>query len=768
MEEWMLVCQLNANLEPNTVLQEVDWTHTAQMYPDLEEMPTFITRHRESAAERSFSTTAEPQRLRGRQLQAYTIIQAHAEAETPPPLRMIVSGTAGTGKSYLIHCLRLLLNNRVQVAAPTGVAAFNIEGHTLHSLLHLPVKGEFKDLEGERLRQMQQSLINMEYLIIDEMSMVGRTFLGQVDKRLRQVFPHHADVLFGGCSCLLFGDFGQLPPVMDLPLYTTVSRSAISDLGSAAYQIFDHAIILNQAMRQSGQDPSQVLFRAILLRIRDGNVTMDDWEELMKQTPARVSDVALFSTALHLYPTADAVAEHNVARLRDSGKPIAILKAVHTGPNAAKAPSDDAGGLQPMICLAHGARIMLTANLWVNMGLVNGSMGNVVAICYGSGGAPPHLPVAVMVHFDSYHGPTLPDGTVPIVPLRRTWCASGGTCSRLQLPIKLAWAVTIHKAQGLTLNKAVIHIGRIEFSSGLTFVACSRVRHLEDLLFDPPFPFSRVAGLSKSKRLQERLLEDSRLLCMEASTLSHHFSSYNPSPLMHSPTPSPLSPLMHSPTPSPPLYSPTPSPPHMYSPTPSPPHMYSPTPSPPLYSPTPSPPLYSPTPSPPHMYSPTPSPPHMYSPTPSPPPLYSPTPSPSHMYSPTPSPPHMYSPSPPPVHSPSPPPLYSPTPSSSHMYSPTPSPPHMYSPSPPPVHSPSPPPMCSPTPSSPVYSPSPPPMCSPTPSSPMHSPSPLHVHFASPPPTLSPPMHSPSPPHMYSPTPSPPLVYSPTPSPPPV
>ena len=88
------------------------------------------------------------------------------------------AGTAGTGKSYLIHCLRLLLDNRVHVAAPTGVAAFNIGGHTLHSLLSLPVKGDFKKL------QMQQSLAGMEYVIIDKMSMVRRKFLGQVDQRL--------------------------------------------------------------------------------------------------------------------------------------------------------------------------------------------------------------------------------------------------------------------------------------------------------------------------------------------------------------------------------------------------------------------------------------------------------------------------------------------------------------------------------------------------------------------------------------------------------
>ena len=106
-------------------------------------MPTFISRHRESAEQLSFTTSADPQHFRGKQLQAYNIVREHAEADHPPPLRMIISGT---GKSYLINCLRLLLEHRVCVAAPTGVAAFNIEGHTL---LSLPVKGDFKELQGE-------------------------------------------------------------------------------------------------------------------------------------------------------------------------------------------------------------------------------------------------------------------------------------------------------------------------------------------------------------------------------------------------------------------------------------------------------------------------------------------------------------------------------------------------------------------------------------------------------------------------------------------
>ena len=261
----------------------------------------------------------------------------------------------------------------------------------------------------------------MDYLIIDEMYMVGRTLFGQVDRRLRQVFPHCSDQVFGGCSCLLFGDFGQLPPVMDLPLYTTSSRSALSDIGFSGYQMFDRAVVLNQIIRQSGQDPSQVLFREILLRLRDGQVTESDWKHLMTRTPAQVLDVSTFEDALCLFPTVEAVVEHNVSKLHACGQPVASIKAVHAGVNASKASPDDAGGLEPIVCLAKGACVMLSSNLWVEMGLVNGAMGTIQAICYHEDETPPNLPVAVTVLFDNYTGPTLPDVTVPIVPLRCSW-----------------------------------------------------------------------------------------------------------------------------------------------------------------------------------------------------------------------------------------------------------------------------------------------------------------------------------------------------------
>ena len=532
----MLICHRNADHHTTVSCDDDhDWSASTTAYTNIDELPTFITRHRQAAQQHQFTTAADPCKLQGRQLAAYNLVKAHMDTDNPTPLRMVISGTAGTGKSYLINCLRLLLQDKVRVVAPTGVAAFNIDGNTLHSLLCLPVKGEFKDLQGEQLKRLQQSLETVQYIIIDEMSMVGRKLFGQVDRRLRQIFPQHSCEVLGGCSCLLFGDFGQLPPVMDLPLYTTSTSSPLSDIGSSSYRSFSDAAVLDQIMRQSGDDPSQILFRNILLRLRNCEVTEADWRTLMTRTLSQVSDTSMFDNAIHLFPTIEAVVEHNINKLHACGQPVGTIKAVHTGPNASKASSDDAGGLQPILCIAKGARVMLSANLWVDVGLVNGAMGTVQSLCYHEGKAPPELPIVVTVLFDKYSGPTLPDGTVPIPPLRRSWSTSGSHCSRLQLPLKLAWAVTIHKAQGLTLNKLCVDIGKKEFSAGLTFVAISRVRCLTDLLLKPSFSFQRLKNLAKSRRIEERKDEEKRLKTLDAATFTYITSQLPTMPFTNQP-----------------------------------------------------------------------------------------------------------------------------------------------------------------------------------------------------------------------------------------
>ena len=89
-------------------------------------------------------------------------------------------------KSFIVNCLKLLLGDKLCVCAPTGVASYNISGSTLHSLISLPTKTDFKDLDGRKLNEMQQSLLER---CIDEMSMVGRKTFGQIDKRFKTNLP---------------------------------------------------------------------------------------------------------------------------------------------------------------------------------------------------------------------------------------------------------------------------------------------------------------------------------------------------------------------------------------------------------------------------------------------------------------------------------------------------------------------------------------------------------------------------------------------------
>ena len=138
-------------------------------------------------------------------------------------------------------------------------------------------------------------------------------------------------------------------------------------------------------------------------------------------------------------------------------------------------------------CLVCGARDMLTSNLCVDMGLVNGAIGTVVAICYRNGESPPNLPIAVPLKFDSYGGPTLFDVIVPVTPLRCTWFPSCAFKLLSALSSQASPAVTIHKSQKIVLYWIII----------CCLFLCYQ---LKDFHFDPPFPFQCMANLANSQR----------------------------------------------------------------------------------------------------------------------------------------------------------------------------------------------------------------------------------------------------------------------------
>lgn len=151
------------------------------------------------------------------------------DSPLPRQLLLNVDGVAGSGKTFTLLKTCALIQelaveagkqNPVFRAAPTGIAAFNIVGKTLHSLLRLPVKGKKSDLSLATLQSLQALFQDCRFLIVDEKSMIDIKTLSLIDDRLRSILPATSGLPFGGINVLLCGDFFQLPPVGGKPLYT--------------------------------------------------------------------------------------------------------------------------------------------------------------------------------------------------------------------------------------------------------------------------------------------------------------------------------------------------------------------------------------------------------------------------------------------------------------------------------------------------------------------------------------------------------------------
>ena len=190
-------------------------------------------------------------------------------------------------------------------------------------------------------------------------------------------------------------------------------------------------------------------------------------------------------------------------------KAIAVIKARHLrGAHAIS--SDNMGGLEAVVYLAKGANVMLTMNLWTDVGLCNGALGTVIDFIYIYIYFI-YMPICVLVQFDEeYKGPsissTIPN-LVPICPATLLSDSLGNTFERQQLRMRLAWAITIHRCQGLTLSKAWIDLGASEKVAGLTYVALSRVKKLADLVTELT-TLERLQAARKVPNLHFRIKEE--------------------------------------------------------------------------------------------------------------------------------------------------------------------------------------------------------------------------------------------------------------------
>jgi ATP-dependent DNA helicase PIF1 len=350
--------------------------------------------------------------------------------------------------------------------------------------------------------------------------MLGLRQLYWIDRRLRQIFPRRANEPFGGINVVLIGDFFQLPPVGERSLYDTKPPSNAPgqeyiSAGQQLYRLFDRTIILDRVMRQQGEDETSVRFRDLLTGLREGTVAPDGFELLSSRVRSKLSVVerARFDGALRIYARKHQVARYNIDALETNAQPAIKIVAKHNCPAAKRGTDDDAEGLVTEMYLSIGARIMLTCNLLTQFGLVNGTMGTLIDIVWHPDDDPlTTLPSMLLFKPDTYDGPNMfvdTDGkaVVPILPLTRDWEEGARKLSRTMFPVVLAYAITVHKSQGLTLDRAVLDISEKDFAAGLTYVAISRVRTVDSLMIDQEF---HIGPFEQSDTIVRRMRPDDK------------------------------------------------------------------------------------------------------------------------------------------------------------------------------------------------------------------------------------------------------------------
>lgn len=368
-----------------------------------------------------------------------------------------LTGAAGSGKTYLLNkFIRHLAEQKVNVAvtASTGIAATHMNGITIHAwsgigILRTAAVSQIQAIAKKK--RLEKKYINTEVLVIDEISMLDADRLDLLDQLARFIRKNQEP--FGGMQVVLCGDFFQLPPVKrpDEPLPRFAFKSSVWD----AMQL--KVCYLDEQHRQE----DDILTR-ILNAIRNGSTNDALTNYLNKVVAANLSSDS--GKGVRLYPrnlNVDAENERELSKL--PGEPHVYQTQSEGIPEFAKALSKNCLAPEQLL-LKKGAAVMFVKNNFES-GYVNGTLGRV------SGFNEEHYPVVTLLNGRK------------IVAEPATWSVeeNGKTlATNKQIPLRLAWAITVHKSQGMTLEAAQIDLRQC-FEVGMGYVAFSRVRSLSGL-----------------------------------------------------------------------------------------------------------------------------------------------------------------------------------------------------------------------------------------------------------------------------------------------
>jgi len=502
------------------------------------------------------------------------------------PLRLLITGTAGAGKSRLIrsivkqrrrqagrpHCVqddgrKDDGKHACLLAAPTGCASFQMKfgACTIHRAFSIGcgVFKRIKDQRTERCIKVKKRLKTARCVILDELSMIGRAMHGKILVRCEEFLPEvrtsdRKEVITLGAKDLIeAGDYKQIEPIGDTSMTVEgpartkdgcdgrgkdgvgIPTSRLVARALALRDEFQDVVLLRNVHRRDDGDAKTMApdvlkkyqdeadrYQRVMLGLVDCTWRPEDHAWLASRCRSRLAATEagrqelknfehaplLMDSKKRLNTGEDGADQQNAVEIRrlacKTGQPIARLRAQHGGQEVERPErlgDEEFQGVRSYLELCVGARVILTKNLWVPVGLMNGALGHVRGFVWLPGGSPtadrPELrtPLYVVVEFDDVLlGAADQESFFPDQPDKRRWvpiqrhevhATTLAGVTRKHFPLSLAYALTHWKAQGMNLKYVRVALGtRIAAVAGVAFTAMTRVGHFRRLLIEGDLP----------------------------------------------------------------------------------------------------------------------------------------------------------------------------------------------------------------------------------------------------------------------------------------